>query len=71
MVCGLVLTSSEDSIRAEFAVGAPSAPTTNGLGRTAPRTRRVPGVSPAGVWGLHPVGLSVVPNEMAPPATPT
>ncbi len=44
---------------------------TKGLGSTAARTVRVPGVSPAGVLGLHPVGLSVMPNEMAPPATPT
>jgi hypothetical protein len=45
--------------------------TTNGLGRTAPRTVKVPGESPDGVFGLHPVGLSVVPKEMLPPATPT
>ncbi len=71
MVSGLVFTSSDDTIRSEFGVGAPRLLTTKGLGSTAPRTVRVPGVSPAGVLGLHPVTLWVMPNEMAPPATPT
>ena len=55
-------------------MGVPALSTTsgmNGLGSTAPRTVCVPGVSPAGVLGLHPVGLSVMPKEMLPPATPT
>ena len=55
-------------------VGVPSAfitSGTKGLGSTAPSTVCVPGVSPDGVLGLHPVGLCVMPNEIAPPATPT
>jgi hypothetical protein len=66
-----VLTSSDWTIRAEFAVEAPRLFTTNGLGSTAPSTVSVPGESPDGVFGLQPVGLSVVPKEMEPPATPT
>ncbi len=70
-VWGLRLTGSADSVSSEFGVGIPSAPTTKGLGRTAPRTVRVPGVSPSIVLGLQPVTLWVMPKEMAPPATPT
>ncbi len=54
-----------------FAVDAPEAFTTKGLGSTPASTVCVPGVSPPGVLGLHPVGLRVVPNEIVPPATPT
>ncbi len=74
MVWGLMLTGSADSMRSDSSVPSPALLTTsgtNGLGSTAPRTVCVPGVSPPGVLGLHPVGLSVMPNEMAPPATPT
>ena len=71
MVSGLVLTSSDWSIRSELATDAPASFTTNGLGSTAPRTVSVPGVSPLGVFGLQPVGLWAMPKEMAPPATPT
>jgi hypothetical protein len=71
MVSGFVLTSSDCAIRLGFATGAPVLLTTNGLGNTAPRMVRVPGVSPDGALGLHPVGPSVVPNEIVPPATPT
>src|ERR1700733_16270754 len=54
-VGGSRLTGSADSVSSEFGVGIPLAPTTNGLGRTAPRTVSVPGVSPSIVLGLHPV----------------
>jgi hypothetical protein len=66
-----VLTSSDETIRSAFAVGTPRLLTKNGLGSTPLSTVSVPGVSPDGVFGLHPVGLSVMPSEMAPPATPT
>ena len=39
---------------------------TKGLGSTAASTVCVPGVSPAGVLGLQPVGLCVMPNEIDP-----
>ena len=73
MVWGLRLIASEETIRSELPVGVPALFTTfgtKGLGSTALSTVRVPGVSPAGVLGLHPVTVSVMPNEMAPPATP-
>ncbi len=66
-----MLIGSADAINAELAEGAPFAWTTYGLGSTPPNTVRVPRVSPPGVFGLHPVGLPVMPNEIAPPATPT
>jgi hypothetical protein len=74
MVWGLMLIGSADTIRSELDVGAPALFTafgTKGLGSTAASTMRVPGESPDGVLGLHPVGLWVVPKEMLPPATPT
>ena len=66
-----MLTSSDDTIRSALAIGIPELLTTKGLGSTPANTVCVPGVSPAGVLGLHPVGLSVMPNEIFPPATPT
>ncbi len=66
-----MFTSSEDSVRSEFCFCVPSAPITYGLGSTPARTVCVPGLSPAGVLGLQPDGLSVMPNEIVPPATPT
>src|ERR1700728_954837 len=73
MVWGLRLTGSAETIRFED-VPSPAlftTPGTKGLGSTPARTVCVPTVSPDGVLGLHPVGVSVVPKEMAPPATPT
>ncbi len=70
-VWGLMLTTSEDSTSCELKAGVPSAPTTNGLGRTAPSTVRAPGLFPSIVLGLHPDTLWVMPNEIDPPATPT
>ena len=70
MVSGLGLTSSAETTSSKFGAGAPASFTTNGLGSTPARAVSVPGVAPDGVWGLQPVGLSVVPNEIAPPATP-
>ena len=69
--CGGTLTTSDCAIRFRFAVATSFSFTVNGLGSTAPRTIKVPGVSPAGVCALHPVGLCVMPKEMAPPPTPT
>ena len=74
MVWGLMLIGSADSISSELGVGVPSALTTfgtKGLGSTPASTVCVPGVSPDGVLGLHPVGLCVMPYEIVPPATPT
>ena len=71
IVSGLVLTSSDETMSAALAVGLPEALVTKGLGNTPASTVWVPTVSPAGVFGLQPVGLSVVPNEIVPPATPT
>ena len=64
-------TSSDDTIRSALAIGIPEPSTTKGLGSTAANTVCVPGVSPAGVLGLQPVGLWVMPNEIFPPATAT
>src|SRR5580704_3908656 len=71
MVSGLVLISSDCTMRFGFGVTAPAEFTVKGLGSTPPRIRRVAGVSPLTVWGLQPVGLWAMPIEMAPPATPT
>ncbi len=68
---GLRLSGSADAIRSELGVGIPLASTTYGLGRTPASTVSVAGVSPDGVFGLHPVGLPVIPNEIDPPDTPT
>jgi len=52
-------------------MGIPLAATTYGLGNTPPRTVSVAAVFPDGVFGLHPLGLPVIPNEIEPPDTPT
>jgi hypothetical protein len=52
-------------------MGIPLASTTYGLGRTPPSTVSVAGVFPDGVFGLHPLGLPVIPKEIEPPDTPT
>ena len=71
IVSGLVLINSACTARFRFGIGVSFWLTVNGLGSTAPRTVSVPGVSPAGVFALHPVGLCVMPSEMEPPATLT
>ena len=58
---GAALTSSACTIRLGFAETPPFMFTTYGLGSTAPNTCRVAGVSPPGVFGLHPVGRCVIP----------
>ena len=68
------LIGSADTISSELGIGSLALFTTSGtkgLGSTPANTVCVPGVSPATVLGLQPVGLSVVPNEIARPATPT
>ena len=70
MVSGLRLTSS-DRAKLESGVSVPALFTIHGLGRTPLSMVWVPGASPSGVFGLHPVTLSLMPKEMAPPATPT
>jgi hypothetical protein len=52
-------------------MGIPLVWTTYGLGSTPPSTVSVVGVSPDGVFGLHPDGLPVIPKEIEPPDTPT
>ena len=66
-----MLTSSDETISDSLAVGLPEALVTKGLGSTPASTVWVPGVLPVGVFGLQPVGVSVVPKEIVPPATPT
>src|SRR5580698_8560488 len=70
MVSGLVLTSSDCTIRFGLGVGLPLGLMVNGLGNTAPRIMRVAGELPSTVWGLQPVGLCSMPREMVPPRTP-
>ena len=67
-------TTSDERASSELPIGCPALLTTfgtYGLGSTAASTVCVPGVSPACVLGLQPVGLCVMPNEIVPPATPT
>ena len=71
MVSGLRLTSSDETIRSEFAVGAPALFHHERAGQhraeDRPGARRV---ARRACWGCTPSRLSVMPNEMAPPATP-
>src|ERR1700722_1533247 len=71
MVSGLTLTTSATfpARRLESGSGFPPASTHDGLGRTAFSTIWVAGVSPAGVFGLQPVGLCIMPKETERPAT--